>query len=312
MSFMKRTAAFMSAGIFFCAIFTAAALVGGPTRPGPAMAETRANDTATCMACHDQHPVNDILNSPHAQLSDPRTPFAQGGCQSCHGDASEHLRNVKTHPPVDFSATSSTPVKVRNNVCLACHEKEMATHWHGSQHEIAEVSCTSCHQVHEARQRVSDPKQQAQVCLTCHQLTRAELRRFSHHPVLEGQMTCSSCHAPHGSFGDAMLAKSTVNETCYACHAEKRGPFLWEHAPVSENCSLCHSPHGANQEALLTVRGPLMCQQCHSADFHPGTLYSGSGVQPLGADRHVVAQNCLNCHPRVHGSNHPAGIRFTR
>jgi predicted CXXCH cytochrome family protein len=46
----------------------------------------------------------------------------------------------------------------------------------------------------------------------------------SHMPIREGKMTCSSCHNPHGSYGDALLKTATVNDTCYKCHAEKRGP----------------------------------------------------------------------------------------
>ena len=34
----------------------------------------------------------------------------------------------------------------------------------------------------------------------------------------------------------AALKKDTVNDTCYTCHADQRGPFLWEHQPVSEDC----------------------------------------------------------------------------
>jgi hypothetical protein len=30
-----------------------------------------------------------------------------------------------------------------------------------------------------------------------------------------------------------------------SCHAEKRGPFLWEHAPSVENCANCHEAHGS-------------------------------------------------------------------
>ena len=37
-----------------------------------------------------------------------------------------------------------------------------------------------------------------------------------------------------------------LNDTCYDCHAEFRGPYLWEHAPVPEDCSNCHDPHGSN------------------------------------------------------------------
>jgi len=44
----------------------------------------------------------------------------------------------------------------------------------------------------------------------------------------EGTMACTACHSPHGSTAPAQLVKNTVNETCTGCHAEYRGPYLWE------------------------------------------------------------------------------------
>src|SRR3546814_10573820 len=91
----------------------------------------------------------------------------------------------------------------------------------------------------------------------------------SHMPLPEGQMACVDCHNPHGTINVALLKTDTVNETCYQCHAKKRGPFLFEHAPVRENCLNCHTPHGSNQHALLVAPVPMLCQQCHSHSRHP-------------------------------------------
>ena len=52
----------------------------------------------------------------------------------------------------------------------------------------------------------------------------------SHMPIREGKITCSDCHNPHGSVTEKLIRQASVNEVCYTCHAEKRGPFLWEHA----------------------------------------------------------------------------------
>jgi DmsE family decaheme c-type cytochrome len=125
-------------------------------------------------------------------------------------------------------------------------------------------------------------------------------------------MACTDCHKPHGSSGPGDLIHNTVNETCYECHAEKRGPFLWEHAPVREDCSNCHTPHGSNYENLLTGRQPWLCQQCHSTAYHPSGAYSGTGIPPEGADPRILSGQCMNCHQQVHGSNHPSGINLTR
>jgi DmsE family decaheme c-type cytochrome len=122
-------------------------------------------------------------------------------------------------------------------------------------------------------------------------------------PLREGKMTCTDCHNPHGSFTEALLREPSVNETCYKCHAEKRGPFLWEHAPVRENCLNCHDSHGTNNEFLLKVQRPRLCQQCH-------TIGHGNPGDPTSVT--AFNRSCQNCHTQIHGSNAPAGILFQR
>jgi len=73
------------------------------------------------------------------------------------------------------------------------------------------------------------------------------------------------------------MAKNSINETCYTCHAERRGPFLWSHQPVQEDCTTCHTPHGSNNPALLKARTPWLCQQCHTSD-HSGPMNSGANL----------------------------------
>ena len=121
-------------------------------------------------------------------------------------------------------------------------------------------------------------------------------------------MSCSSCHNPHGTVSQALLKESSPNETCYTCHAEKRGPFLWEHVPVPENCMNCHEPHGTNHEKLLKVAMPRLCQQCHIVQGHSANPYGTDGPSL----KFMVSRQCANCHATIHGSNHPSGRFFTR
>jgi DmsE family decaheme c-type cytochrome len=86
--------------------------------------------------------------------------------------------------------------------------------------------------------------------------------------VREGKVTCTDCHNPHGSYSENLLKTATVNEVCWQCHAEKRGPFLWEHPPVTESCLNCHDPHGSQNDFLLKISRPRLCQQCHSGGQH--------------------------------------------
>jgi DmsE family decaheme c-type cytochrome len=137
--------------------------------------------------------------------------------------------------------------------------------------------------------------------------------RSSHMPLREGTMTCSSCHNPHGTANPAMLKQFSVNENCYTCHAEKRSPVLWEHPPVRESCTTCHDPHGSLHPRLLVAKQPRLCQQCHDETRHPTQPYASASVGPgFFPNSRMFDRGCMNCHSMIHGSNHPAGMRFLR
>jgi DmsE family decaheme c-type cytochrome len=197
---------------------------------------------------------------------------------------------------------------------MKCHRGNTHTGWVGSTHETNNVVCANCHKVHAEHDAVRARATQADVCYACHRKERADFHKPSAHPVRFGRIACSECHAPHGSPARAMLVKPTVNQTCYTCHAEKRGPFLWEHAPAAEDCTLCHNPHGSVYQALLKKNPPLLCQQCHSVNGHPSVAYTSSGL-PGGTSvpsAFLLAGSCTNCHSQVHGSNHPSGVKLMR
>lgn len=293
------------------------------------LASARAQDAGhagkeafrTCTRCHDEsdkHPVLSILKSPHAVMADARTPFADRACVTCHGASGQHMQSPaegQRRAPPDMIFRDGKQAATGNKVCLDCHQSGLRMHWQGSTHEFQDLSCSSCHTVHSGKDPVLARETQPQVCFNCHKTQRAETLRPFSHPLHEGKMACSDCHNPHGSNGPTLLTSSTVNETCYGCHAEKRGPFLWEHAPVREDCTNCHRPHGSVHPAMLRSRPPFLCQQCHLAQFHPSTAYSGTGLPgpttPSGAQQ-LLGKGCMNCHSQVHGSNHPSGPRKTR
>lgn len=287
------------------------------TRPGAATAGVPSG-IATCMKCHDDAHVSEILQTPHAVKGDRHTPFAQGGCESCHGDSSAHLASRSAPPSVVFKGPHKSPIAVRNEPCLTCHQSGLRINWKGSQHDTNDVGCTDCHTVHARKDPVLVKFTQPAQCFTCHTTQRAQAFRFSHHPINEGKVVCSDCHNPHGSPGPSLLKEVTVNETCYNCHAEKRGPMLREHPPVRENCLNCHLPHGSAQPRLLTERPPYLCQNCHDGTFHPGEPYSAQNLQgrsitlngaaSITTRFQMIGKSCLNCHSQVHGSNSPSGV----
>jgi DmsE family decaheme c-type cytochrome len=305
-------------------------LLGRAAEPDTAVPAPAADDASqssaytqrgadTCIKCHDEDskfPVLSIFKTKHAQPADKRTPFAQLQCESCHGPGARHAEEVpegqKQAPIITFGARSSVPVEKQNQMCLGCHESQNRVAWKNSPHGGNEVACASCHEIHATHDAVLTTVEQPEVCFNCHRHERADFLKTSVHPVRLGQMACNSCHEVHGAITASLLIKPTLNETCYTCHAEKRGPFLWEHAPVAEDCTTCHTPHGSIHTALLAKLPPLLCQQCHSAVGHPSVARTAAGLPDGNPSGFLLAGSCLNCHAQIHGSNHPSGSKLMR
>jgi DmsE family decaheme c-type cytochrome len=290
-----------------------------PVDEASSAAEYSRDGADTCIKCHDDPEVLTLFKTLHGSRADPHSPFAasQLQCEACHGPGGAHsgrVRSGQPRPPIlTFGADSTAPAATQNLACLGCHDGAVQDAWHGGEHARGGVACADCHRVHARSDEVRSMDRQAAICLDCHPRQRAELSKPFHHPVEGNAMNCASCHSPHGSTNDFQLQRASLNDTCYTCHAEKRGPYLWEHAPVTEDCSNCHVPHGSSQPALLGMRAPLLCQQCHSQAGHPSIAYGPGNLPGAGQpSSYLVAGSCLNCHSQVHGSNHPSGSKFTR
>ena len=312
------------------AVAQAAAPAAAPAAAAPAKAaeppppprsmgtEYSEKGADTCLMCHVEggdFPVFAIFKTKHANRADNRTPFAGLQCEACHGPGKKHADGGGGPDGINSQKSTSflTP-KERNKYCLECHQGNARIGWHASTHESNNLACSSCHKIHAERDPVLAMSTQPDVCYACHKKERADFSKPSTHPVRFGKMACSDCHSAHGSNSAAMLVKPTVNQTCYTCHAEKRGPFLWEHAPAAEDCTLCHHPHGSVNQARLKKNAPLLCQQCHSVAGHPSVARTNAAL-PGGAgggSAFLLAGSCLNCHSQIHGSNHPSGVKLMR
>lgn len=259
---------------------------------------TFVNDTATCATCHGDY-LEAYGKTKHAKAFAAKSPDGTGECESCHGPRSKHIENPTTELKVVEARSQSL-------VCAQCHEGGPRMGWKAGAHHTADVSCTSCHAVMapKSERGLLKSAKAADTCYTCHAEVRIDINKMSHHPVREGQMDCASCHNVHGST-PSLLIKATVNDTCFVCHTEKRGPYVWEHAPVRENCATCHTPHGSNNRNLLNAKDSFLCLSCHSYGGHINLPRYNRTSNPYGS-------GCVNCHTSVHGSNHPSGAKLTR
>jgi DmsE family decaheme c-type cytochrome len=264
----------------------------------------------TCYQCHKDKKA-DFAKTLHSKAADPRTPASSAGCETCHGPGSKHADDPDNFKPRQFNKIRATESAA---VCTTCHMSGEHALWAGSKHEARGVACTTCHSVHSAK----GPKQlkteaQPKLCAGCHANIVNKLNRFNHMPVREDKLACSSCHNTHGSANVKMLRTgTTVDQACTSCHAEKRGPYLWEHAPVANSCVTCHDPHGSSNERMLASKVPFLCQRCHVTSRHPPTVYDGFVLKNSSNANKINGRGCVNCHSQIHGSNSPNGKAFLR
>jgi DmsE family decaheme c-type cytochrome len=257
-------------------------------------------------------------------------------CYSCHGD--KYDLEAVAHPhqvqgPHDFNCqTCHNPhgnvlPSTRKELCLQCHTSSPTQAWHSSIHDQVGVMCTDCHNPHPnssvqplvdiSHYSVQRPKRlpmsvdDPNVCYKCHQEVFALTQLPSHHPIREGKMVCKDCHDPHGQ-AQGHLNGDTVNLTCYKCHADKQGPFVYQHAPVEENCSICHNPHGTVANNLLHQPTTFLCLRCHSGHRAAPTEHFGIGtsdIDNLTWQQPVLYTDCTQCHAQIHGSDLPSQNR---
>jgi len=274
--------------------------------------------TDACALCHAEVRGN-FRHAFHAQ---------QGvECEDCHGAGSLHVDG--SGDVAKIISFRSRPARDSNGVCLSCHvQDERRRNWLAGRHAAENVRCTDCHQVHaqaapaangshanfdaaspghttfvekfvpESGMLLSRRSATNDACLKCHPAQRAQTNLPYHHPLREAKMACVDCHDPHGGAAGNNLRLANVNQLCLSCHAQYRGPYMYQHPPVTENCLICHTPHGSANTNLLTVSMPALCLQCH-AGHHDGAAL------PL-ADR------CTNCHGSIHGSDVPTPTGGTR
>lgn len=302
----------MRARSFTIPLLAAVAIAAGVTQAAPreGTAPTATYVGAdTCVACHDQE-ASALAGTSHGKAGFEAK--SSHGCETCHGPGSLHADDPD-NPDLQPKLSRMTGREI-SAICTDCHNQGAQQFWEGSRHDTRGLGCTECHSVHSFKSETAQLKTATAMeqCFTCHKDVRAETYKNSHHPIREGKISCTDCHNPHGTVTGKLIKADSINEQCQTCHAEKRGPFLWEHPPVRENCLTCHTPHGSNHIKLQRTSVPYLCQQCHSNTRHPGTLYDGLRVPTLEDETNPLASNrlfnraCLDCHAAIHGSNHPS------
>ncbi len=205
------------------------------------------------------------------------------GCESCHGGSRAHVEDPRTLP--DFAPRSPflaarapagwgdvTRAQWINRACARCHQVLFSRYpytWEGGQRRGADAGGSS--------------------------ITSGEARDF----LLGGcakEMSCATCHDPHGEDRPetlAALAGAAGNALCTRCHTELGTPTALRahahHDPAGAGggCVACHMPRknlglgyqltryhriGSPTDPARVERDrPLECALCH-VDKSVGTL----------------------------------------
>jgi len=182
-----------------------------------------------CSTCHTmgQPDAGKLVSSP-AEL-----------CTMCHEDT------VKKQPPVFMHAVdtgkgcsschtshaSAFPhlfEKREWTTCLTCHSAiagrfSKNRFYHPA--KVEEGRCSICHSMHSGKDRNLMVEEPSKVCNRCH----GQHFKFSH-PMGKGvkdawherdEVTCLSCHDPHGTNHKAFLLLDPSRELCIQCHKIK-------------------------------------------------------------------------------------------
>lgn len=256
----------------------------------------------TCKTCHEDIFKN-FQKTAHFKLTlNSHWGPKDQGCESCHGPGKAHVEGGGDKTKIrTFEGASA---KQLSEACLRCHAgKEEHNNYRRGEHWRNDVSCINCHSPHSATVTANKMLVQKEpaLCLSCHGEMKAQFSMPFHHKVPEGAMKCSDCHNPHGGFELKQVRLATGGDApCLKCHADKQGPFVFEHAPLrEEGCTICHTPHGANNPKLLKrneVR--QLCLECHT---NVGT--TAPNTPSFHNQATARFQNCTTCHVKIHGSN---------
>lgn len=228
--------------------------------------------------------------------------------------------------PAAATPSETSPAKaeyVGTETCAACHDDIAKRHQRSPHTKIGadgpnglDISCESCHGPGSLHAEagggkgvggLTNPTQDPGVCYACHTDKKMEFALQYHHPVPEGRMSCTDCHAAHSERPAARSARAQ-NEQCLQCHEQLKGPWVFEHLAMRDGCVTCHQPHGSITTRLLTERDFNLCLKCH---------FNAAQYQRIGHYAHRRATNvsgmegatCTGCHRAVHGSNFSKELR---
>lgn len=291
--------AVLVAGLFAVA---GAATAQTPT-PAPGAKSSAAAESPKCGDCHTDL-VKAFAANPHARVPRGQKFDPNDACSTCHGDGTKHMEAGG-----DASLIHTLKGLSGAQDCLSCHLNTPGPHdsfASGPHANSPTVNCLTCHSIHTAAPKSMHlvAKPPVELCGGCHANQAASFRNKPYaHRLDRGGMSCLDCHGPHARTGEKVKETFQGELPCLNCHADKRGPFVFQHVVGSGGtCLSCHESHGSNNPNMLQwAQVSQLCLSCHSQTPPPKTY--GSQPPSFHDLRLPRYRNCTTCHPAIHGSN---------
>ncbi len=212
-------------------------------------------------------------------------------------------------------------------------------------HEPFTEDCANCHTPHAADTRALLTSPVVELCEACHDEIVAKAKDkalLSRHSVIVEGKACLSCHAPHTSKFEKLLAGES-HALCLGCHgkpikvADRVIPSIKEqltkkkviHGPMEDgDCGACHAAHGSKHTSLLarayptkfyapyTQKAYALCFECHdeemaaNAETEDATEFRNGkrNLHQLHVNKKVKGRTCRACHAS-HASDQPFQVR---
>jgi DmsE family decaheme c-type cytochrome len=188
-----------------------------PTKVKPANVLTSktssaAEKSAVCLNCHGSGRNMAFWQAGQHRKSD----VSCNDCHAIHGPGS--ASNPKLLKVSGFAAApyTTTVRQLAYKTCVSCHRDTRGEITKPSHHPIVEgkVACHDCHDPHGALTPVMLKAESYQdLCVSCHADKRGPWIH-EHPPVMEN---CATCHTPHGSSHNRLLAQKPP-ALCADCH----------------------------------------------------------------------------------------------
>jgi predicted CXXCH cytochrome family protein len=190
--------------------------------------------TSGCMRCH----MSAVQRAdPGSKNHYSGAPFLHAGitCESCHGDASQH---VATSGRAALVNPDKLDAVRRDSVCISCHlegdtnveRRGMSALDYRPGQKIEDYLTYFVYKNANANSRgVSEIEQ----------LDTSRCKRVS-----GDRMSCMSCHDPHATPSAAERVQF-YRAKCLHCHSQAN--FAREHHPSQPDCTSCHMPKSTAQ-----------------------------------------------------------------